>query len=98
MNRILKAQLGRIARAVDRIDAAAAASADEIVKLRARRQELMQEAWRHEKKAAVLAESSEAYESLRAENAELRERLEQARALAGRLRALAGALKAGAEQ
>lgn len=97
MNRILQGYLGRLDRVADRIDAAAAKFQAELTKLKADKEEMTQKYWARGKKAAVLAETSTAYESLQAENADLKDKLRQSREYASRLRVLARALKEGLE-
>lgn len=97
MNRILQSYLNRIHRAAERIEAAAAVTREEVAALQAEREELTMKYWSRGKKAGVMAENHEAFAALQAENARLREKLEQARVHAGRLRSLARALKEGVE-
>lgn len=97
MNRILQGYLGQLNRAADRIDAAAEGLRAEISKLKTDKEEMTQKYWARGKKAAVLAETSTAYEALQAENADLKDKLRQSREFASRLRVLARALKEGLE-
>ena len=97
MNRILQGTLLRMERAIERIEGAASASRDEIEKLKEDKQRLTQQYWARGKKVAVMAETQEGYEALRADNANLKDKLRQARDHAARLRALSRALKDGLE-
>ena len=61
MNRILQGYLARLSQATERIEAAGQSSRTEIAKLKEDKQELTQKYWARGRKAAVLAETSEAF-------------------------------------
>lgn len=97
MNRILRGYLERMERAVARMERAEEAARGEIAKLKEDKQRLTQQYWARGKKVAVMTETQEGAEALRAENAALKDKLRRAREHATRLRALARALKEGME-
>lgn len=97
MNRTLQGYFLRLNQAADRIERATAASRDEIAKLKQDKQELTQKYWARGRKAAVMAETSDAFDAMRAENAALKEKIHAAREHAAQLRTLARALKEGVE-
>lgn len=95
VNRILQGYFQRIERELGRIEQAADTARQEIARLKEDKQRITQQYWARGRKASVLAESQERYEAVQAENDLLREKLQQARAHASRIRALAHALKEG---